>query len=130
MKRRWIVVPVALAGLACWIGWAASETPRKFFVREAPPAANEPSAVLEVSGTIASVDRKRSAVALRSGWFHSEVFVVDSNTVIRMERSRLRLSDLNAGDSVRVRYLRRSEQNVAREIAIRPKEGQRNSTRG
>lgn len=91
--------------------------------------AEEPA---QISGVVASIDALGGIVTLQESPRPDAVagtvaqprsFAVDASTIISRDAQRLQLSDVRAGDAVRVEYATTDGQDVARSITIQSPEG-------
>ncbi len=91
---------------------------------EETKAAEKPK-IKQVTGDVKAVDAKAKTVTVTKKMRDKAmdtVVTVDDKTKIMMDKEKKAIADLKAGDKVKVKYTEIEGKNVAKSIAIQPKE--------
>ena len=81
--------------------------------------------IKQVTGDVKAVDTKAKTVTVTKkmrGKATDTVVTVDDKATIMMDKEKKALADVKAGDKVKVKYTEIEGKNVAKSIAIQPKE--------
>ena len=81
--------------------------------------------IKQVTGDVKAVDTKAKTVTVTKkmrGKAMDTVVTVDDKATIMMDKEKKALADVKAGDKVKVKYTEIEGKNVAKSIAIQPKE--------
>ena len=81
--------------------------------------------IKQVTGDVKAVDAKAKTVTVTKkmrGKAMDTVVTVDDKATIMMDKEKKALADVKAGDKVKVKYTEIEGKNVAKSIAIQPKE--------